>query len=119
MAIPSHDDFQATSLSSLQLTQDQLTQNIDSLGTNRPTQTRIRIRIPKHYNDEPIISRLVSHHGLTVNIAAALLGANARDDGWFDLELRGSSVQIQSALVYLHEMDLEIWGELDNEKDGW
>jgi hypothetical protein len=47
------------------------------------------------------------------------LGANARDDGWFDLELRGTSRQIQSALIYLDEMDLEIWGELDTEKDGW
>lgn len=89
------------------------------VGVNRPTQTRIRVRIPKEYNDEPIISRLVSHHGVTVNIAAALLGANARDDGWFDLELRGSTPQIQSALTYLNEMDLEIWSESSPEKDGW
>jgi hypothetical protein len=54
-----------------------------------------------------------------VNIAAALLGANARDDGWFDLELRGTSPQIQSALTYLDEMDLEIWGTSDSEADGW
>ena len=70
-------------------------------------------------NKEPVISRLVSHHGVTVNIAAALLGPNGRDDGWFDLELRGTSRQIQSALIYLHEMDLEIWGESNREEDGW
>ncbi|WP_333475994.1 NIL domain-containing protein [Allocoleopsis sp.] len=97
----------------------ELTSNTDVLGADRPTQTRIRLRIPKQYNEEPIISRLVSHHGVTVNISAALLGSNGRDDGWFDLELRGTSRQIQSALIYLHEMDLEIWGESNQEEDGW
>jgi hypothetical protein len=47
------------------------------------------------------------------------LGANARDDGWFDLELRGTTPQIQSALTYLDEMDLEIWSESNPEEDGW
>ena len=91
----------------------------DGLGENRPTKTRIRVRIPKEYNDEPVISRLVSHYGVTVNIAAALLGANARDDGWFDLELRGTNPQIQSAFTYLAEMDLEMWNESNSEIDGW
>jgi ABC-type methionine transport system ATPase subunit len=86
---------------------------------NRPTKTRVRIRIPKEYHQEPVISRLVSHHGVTVNIAAALLGSNARDDGWFDLELSGTNRQIQSALIYLDEMDLEIWGRSEAEEDGW
>ncbi|PSB25046.1 NIL domain-containing protein [Stenomitos frigidus] len=86
----------------------------------RPTQTRIRIRIPKNYQDEPVISRLTSHYGLTVNITAALLGANARDDGWFDLELRGTSEQIRSALLYFNELDLEIWKEnTEDQSDGW
>jgi ABC-type methionine transport system ATPase subunit len=86
---------------------------------NRPTKTRVRIRIPKEYHQEPVISRLVSNHGVTVNIAAALLGSNARDDGWFDLELSGTKRQIQSALIYLDEMDLEIWGRSELEEDGW
>ncbi len=114
MIADSSNDFQGKSLEPLQVDK-----NTDVLGADRPTQTRIRIRIPKEYNNEPVISRLVSHHGLTVNISAALLGANARDDGWFDLELRGTSRQIQSALIYLDEMDLEIWGESNSEQDGW
>ena len=108
------NDFQEKSRELLQIDTDS-----DSLAANRPTQTRIRIRIPKEYNDEPVISRLISHYGVTVNIAAALLGANARDDGGFDLELRGTSPQIQSALTYLDEMDLEMWGPSDSEEDGW
>jgi ABC-type methionine transport system ATPase subunit len=114
MATYSSSDLQGQSLEPLQLDE-----NTDFLGPDRPTQKRIRIRIPKEYNDEPVISRLVSHYGVTVNITAALLGANARDDGWFDLELRGTNPQIDSALTYLDEMDLEIWGESNTEEDGW
>lgn len=110
----SNKNFQTNSLKPLELNS-----NTEVLGADRPTHTRIRVRIPKQYNNEPIISRLVSHHGVTVNIAAALLGANGRDDGWFDLELQGTSRQIQSALTYLDELDLEIWGESNPEEDGW
>ncbi len=53
---------------------------------------RIRLRIPKDYHQEPVISRLVSDYGLIVNITAAILGANAVGDGWFDLELQGTDV---------------------------
>lgn len=85
---------------------------------NRSTQTRIKVRIPKDYHQEPIISRLVSDHGLTVNIVAALLSANAREDGWFDLELQGTNPQIESALVYFNELDLETWSKFV-EEDNW
>ncbi|NEQ25066.1 MAG: ABC transporter [Microcoleus sp. SIO2G3] len=91
-----------------------------STANDRPTQTRIRIRIPKDYHQEPVISRLVSEYGVTVNIAAALLSANAREDGWFDLELRGTAAQIDSALIYLNDLDLEVWeGENDPTQETW
>lgn len=87
---------------------------------NRPTQTRIRIKIPQKYHQEPIISRLISDHKLTVNLNQALLGANASNDGWFDLDLQGSTRQIQSALIYLAEMDIEIWSKsTDPEEEIW
>lgn len=105
MAIQTNDDFQIDSFA--------------HLGSNRPTQTRIKIRIPKNFHDEPVISRLTSQYGVSVNIAAALLSANARDDGWFELELRGTKSQIGSALTYLNELDLEIWGQSNSEQDGW
>ena len=57
-------------------------------GDSRPTQTRIRIRVPKEYHQEPVISNLISQYGLTVNFNAALLGVKTSDDGWFDLELK-------------------------------
>lgn len=93
--------------------------SVSYLEADRHTHTRIKIRIPKNLHDEPVISRLISQHGVTVNIAAALLSANQRDDGWFELELRGTSSQIGSALTYLNELDLEIWGRANPEQDGW
>ena len=89
------------------------------IEANRPTQTRIKIRIPKDFHQEPVISRLVSQYGVTVNITAALLSANARDDGWFELELKATGQQLQSALTYLNELDLEIWDQSTSEQDGW
>ncbi|MBD2034156.1 NIL domain-containing protein [Phormidium sp. FACHB-592] len=99
-------------------------QTVASVGGDeddpRPTHTRIRLRIPKNYHDEPVISRLISHYGLTVNITAALLGANARDDGWFDLDLHGTNQQIRSALLYFNELDLETWhDDTEDQSDGW
>ncbi|TBR60678.1 ABC transporter [Mastigocladus laminosus UU774] len=76
---------------------------------NTLTNKRIRVRIPKDYRQEPVISRLVSDYGLTVNISAAVLGANAIGDGWFDLELQGTPEKIDGGLSYLKELQLEIW----------
>ncbi len=76
---------------------------------------RIRLRIPKEYHQEPVISRLVSDYGLTVNISAAILGSNAIGDGWFDLDLQGTTAQIDSALIYLNDLNLQIW---DGSKTG-
>lgn len=93
-----------------------LTAGLD-LADRRLTQTLVRVRIPKNYQQEPVISRLVSQYQLTVNITAAILGANANGDGWFALELQGTQVNVQQALTYMHELDLEIWQE--TEIDGW
>jgi hypothetical protein len=81
----------------------------------RQTQTRVRLQIPKRYKQEPIISDLISRYGLTVNITAALLSANANEDGWFDLDLYGTAEQIQDGLIYLNDLDLKIWRDTDEE----
>jgi ABC-type methionine transport system ATPase subunit len=83
----------------------------------RFTQRRVRLRIPKHLHQEPIISKLVSDYQVTVNIIAAVLGANANGDGWFDLELRGTDTHVENALEYINDLGLEIWRETD--QDGW
>lgn len=83
----------------------------------RRTEKRIRIRIPKTLHQEPVISKLVSHYNLTINITAAILGGNANGDGWFDLVINGAADQIDSALTYMNELDLEVWQDTD--PDGW
>ena len=72
---------------------------------------RIRVRIPEKHHQEPVISTLVSDYHLTINIKAALLGSNGKGDGWFDLDLQGSSQEIELALTYLKNLDLELWLE--------
>ena len=86
---------------------------------HRSTQIRLRIQIPKNYQREPVISRLISQHNLIVNITAAQLGSNTQYDGIFELELQGIAQQIQSALIYLNDLDLEIWYAPDERQDGW
>jgi hypothetical protein len=80
-----------------------------SLSADHLTTANITLRIPKDYHDVPVISRLVSEHGLVVNIGAAMMGEDSRTEGWFKLELRGKQSQIESALVFLEELDLEFW----------
>ena len=72
---------------------------------------RIRVRITQDHHQEPVISRLVSKYGLTVNIKAAILGQNALGDGWFDLDIQGTETQIQNGLNYLQELKLQVWDE--------
>lgn len=72
---------------------------------------RICVRISQDYCQDPVISRLVSEYNLTVNIKAAILGQNAVGDGWFDLDLQGTEIQIQNGLNYLQELKLRVWDE--------
>ncbi|MBW4642429.1 MAG: NIL domain-containing protein [Goleter apudmare HA4340-LM2] len=89
------------------------------LADQRRTQTRIQICIPKNLHEEPVISRLVSHYSVTVNIAAAQMDENLSGDSCFILELRGTKSQIDSALTYLDELDIEILHQSTPEEDGW
>lgn len=83
----------------------------------RFTQRRVRVQIPKQLHQEPVISQLVSDYHVTINITAAILGANANGDGWFDLELRGEDEHVQNALGYLNDLGLKVWRETD--QDSW
>jgi NIL domain len=91
--------------------------NPHTTSDTRLTEQRIKIRIPKHYHQEPVISRLISDYSLTVSITAAILGADGNGDGWFDLILQGTHAHIESALAYLNDLNLEIWDGVEIE--GW
>ncbi|MBD2189717.1 NIL domain-containing protein [Pseudanabaena mucicola] len=74
----------------------------------RPVTKDVKIRIPEDLHSEPVISNLISQHGVTVNIVSATLGVNA-GSGWFHLDLKGNISQIQTAIAYLNDLDIEIW----------
>jgi NIL domain len=66
------------------------------------SQKRIRLRIPKNYHEQPVISRLVSDFGTIVNINSASLKSDIKDDGWFDLELCIQDFLFNSPNLGLH-----------------
>jgi ABC-type methionine transport system ATPase subunit len=74
----------------------------------RPLTKDIKIRIPENLHGEPVISQIISQYGVTVNIISATLGVNA-GSGWFHLSLKGNQAQIQTAIAYLNDLDIEIW----------
>ncbi|GAB4359413.1 MAG: hypothetical protein Fur0042_28960 [Cyanophyceae cyanobacterium] len=90
----------------------------ESRHDRRQTSHRIRIRVPQEHQSEPVISELVARFGLTINIAAALLGKDGRGDGWFDLELRGPRDRILQALDYLNDLAVEVW-DREAQDGGW
>ncbi|OUL26163.1 NIL domain-containing protein [Nostoc sp. T09] len=67
-----------------------------------------RISVPQRYYRQPVISRLVSRYGLTVNITAASLVSGSESDGWFDLELLGNPQQLTSSLTYLQGLGVNL-----------
>ncbi|WP_392535402.1 NIL domain-containing protein [Nostoc sp. C117] len=86
--------------------QEQFQQWISLGQTNR---LRLQLCVLKSYYEEPIISKLVSRYGLTVNITSARLQPDTQDDGWFDLDLWGTTKQLYSSLSYLEKLGLPIW----------
>ncbi len=86
---------------------------------NRQTEIELKLRVPQSYHQEPIISQLISKYQLKVIFLSAILGKNGQGDGWFNLKLLGTSQEINNALIYLAELDVEVWHEQDLELDGW
>ncbi len=83
------------------------------------TQLRVRLYIPARYQQEPMISRLISDYGLIVNITGAMLEHNTQKEGCFDLELRGTFEQIKRGLGYLESFQIQVIGKPNPAGDSW
>ncbi|MFQ4143545.1 NIL domain-containing protein [Chlorogloeopsis sp. ULAP02] len=83
------------------------------------TRLRVRLHIPQCYLQEPIISQMISRHGLTINIMRAELDNHTHHQGCFDLELRGSLSQIGNCLNYLELLNIKIFGKPNTDGDSW
>ncbi|MBD6619890.1 NIL domain-containing protein [Komarekiella sp. 'clone 1'] len=73
----------------------------------QPTPVDSRIRIPQHYQRQPVISRLVSRYGISVNITSAML-TPTENYGWFDLQFQGNPEHICSSLLYLQKLGVDL-----------
>ncbi|WP_373524651.1 NIL domain-containing protein [Nostoc sp.] len=73
-----------------------------------PASVHSRILMPQRYHRQPVISRLVSRYGLTVNIKAASLTSESDSDGWFDLELSGNPQKLTNSLSYLQGLGVNL-----------
>jgi NIL domain len=71
-----------------------------------PIQTQIRL--PGKYQKQPVISRLTSRYGLTVNITAASLLSGANNEGWFNIELSGNPEKLTNSLSYLQILGIDL-----------
>ena len=90
-----------------------------ALQKNNLTKVRLRLYIPQCYQQEPVISRLISAHGLVVNITKAIVEEHTDRHGYFDLELQGTPPQISSGLTYLESLNLTIKGKPNADGDSW
>lgn len=70
--------------------------------------SQVCIRIPQFYYHQPILSRLISCYGLTVNITAAFLDADTKKDGWFNLEIQGGEQDVKAGIEYLQALSIEV-----------
>jgi hypothetical protein len=82
---------------------------------DEPVKTRIQFKIPQKYHKDPIISTLILDYQLRVNLISAILGKDGLGGGCFDLELQGYRQQIEQALNYLSQLDVDIWHRSDSE----
>lgn len=90
-----------------------------SKNDNYTTRIRIQISIPREHYQEPVLSRLTADYGLLVNITNAKLGADTGWLGWFDLELQGSSEQIEQGLAYIESLCLKVVNHPTFNGDSW
>lgn len=79
---------------------------------------RLRLNIPVFYDQEPILSRLVSDFNLVVNITSAKLskGSNERH---CDVEIQGTPEQINRGLIYLRSLNLGLIGKPNTVEEDW
>lgn len=70
--------------------------------------SQICIRVPQFYLRQPVLCRLISSYGLTVNITAAFLDADNKKDGWLRMEIQGSEQDVKAGIDYLQTLNIEV-----------
>jgi L-aspartate semialdehyde sulfurtransferase ferredoxin len=93
---------------------------LSSIGSIAKRDIRLRIRVypSQSLEQEPIVTRLISEHGLRVKKMGVKRNTPSPQRR-FDLELNGSIAQIQSGLKYLESLNLRLEGKPNPDGDGW
>jgi hypothetical protein len=91
-------------------------QRLPASQANKPAKTRIQFRIPQKHHRKPIICALILDFELQVNVVAAILGKDGIGGGCFDLELEGDRLQIDRALTYLSQLEIELWRQSEGDE---
>jgi hypothetical protein len=79
---------------------------------------RIRVHVPQTCVQKTIISKLISEHGLAVNVTGIQWDQPVQHSQ-LDLELVGSIAKIHSGLTYLKSLNLTLKGKPNPDGDGW
>jgi L-aspartate semialdehyde sulfurtransferase ferredoxin len=77
------------------------------------SRTRLSLQIPPMYREQPILSDLVNLHDTQLNILGASLALDGQESGWFDVELSGSSQQVDLAICHLQNLEVTIWNRVN------
>jgi hypothetical protein len=83
--------------------------NLPSIATSEKALHSIDIHIPQHLHQEPVLATLISNYNLIINFKAAVLDRKATGGGWFNLNLEGDLQDIDKALDYLRNLNIEIF----------
>ncbi len=72
-------------------------------------QIAIDINIPQQLHQQPVLAQIITNYNLIVNFQAAVLDRNATGGGWFNLNLEGRPQDLENALNYLRNLEIEIF----------
>ncbi len=76
---------------------------------NRQVSYSVDINIPQRLHQQPVLANLIANYNLTVNFHAAVLDRKATGGGWFNLSLAGDLQDIEQALNYIRDLEIEIF----------
>jgi hypothetical protein len=83
--------------------------NLPAIETQHQVLYSVDINIPQRLHQQPVLANLIANYKLTVNFHAAVLDRKATGGGWFTLSLAGDLSDIEQALNYLRDLEIEIF----------
>ena len=83
--------------------------NPSPIKIDRQVSYSVDINIPQRLHQQPVLANLIGNYNLIVNFRAAVLDRKATGGGWFNLSLEGELQDIEQALNYLRDLEIEIF----------